>query len=616
MKKHKLRNSFYMRILIISIILFLLTSSILIILTKSLSEDYERTNLLKDNNLSLSNIYGVFYDKHRNFSTLMSYFYKSNTSYSNLCSLLSVSSPAQVDVYTRAQVVETLVDLCAVDKDIVGVLIYSTATQSTFYFNQSSRIIAPFKMNSPFPEHTPYQRYVLTNSQLQESSSYFGENTPHVYGLVGYISALSNDRFTLLGEIVVLYSTNGLAEAINVPNYNANAAFRITDLSGNMIFNSLGDYESVSLSQSDQSSNLNLININNTSYYMSSLLNTQRDFLVSYQIPKSMVDQGSRYFQGLMTVVAVSICTVSLFSCLYAYQQSMKKIGMVEKGMENIGSHNLSYRISNIKGSDEFSNIIIYFNQMCDDLQRNIEKMYMYEIQQKNAELYALQTSINPHFLFNTLESIRVRVSSNDNQDAAQMLVLLSKLYRNQIKGKMFVTLFEELVQCKMLIELNYCRFQNFECILRIPSEFNQFGIPKNTLQPLIENYFEHGIDLDREDNLLEIDAAWANTDNDRCIRIIVSDNGKTMPDQKLESLSSMLSEPILQHTLSGGFGLVNVNSRLRIVFGHQYGLKLHFNKEGKGFQIEILIKPISPEELSDTHTTLSKLSAQEDRNV
>lgn len=69
---------------------------------------------------------------------------------------------------------------------------------------------------------------------------------------------------------------------------------------------------------------------------------------------------------------------------------------------------------------------------MCDALQENVEKSYIYELQQKKSDLYALQTSINPHFLYNTLEIIRVQLTQGKNADASQMILLLSKIYRSQ----------------------------------------------------------------------------------------------------------------------------------------------------------------------------------------
>ena len=158
--------------------------------------------------------------------------------------------------------------------------------------------------------------------------------------------------------------------------------------------------------------------------------------------------------------------------------------------MTQIGSNNLSYRIPRSRRTDEFSFIAERFNEMCDELEDKVNKVYIYDLKQKSAELYALQASINPHFLYNTLEAIRGRLAMDGNIDAAEMVVLLSKLYRNQIKGKMFITLREEISQCNIYLELFSIRYDgNFQCSFDLPPEIMKYGIPKNTLQPILENY-------------------------------------------------------------------------------------------------------------------------------
>lgn len=112
---------------------------------------------------------------------------------------------------------------------------------------------------------------------------------------------------------------------------------------------------------------------------------------------------------------------------------------------------------------------------MCDELQENVEKSYVYVLQQQTAELYALQTSINPHFLYNTLDLIRVQITQNKPQDASQMILLLSGIYRNQMRKNFFVSLSEELEQCEKLIELYMFRYGNFEYDFDIDSALLPF---------------------------------------------------------------------------------------------------------------------------------------------
>ena len=121
---------------------------------------------------------------------------------------------------------------------------------------------------------------------------------------------------------------------------------------------------------------------------------------------------------------------------------------------------------------------------MCDELQHNIEKAYLFEISQKKAELYAMQTSINPHFLYNALEQIRVQITQGKYSDASQMLLLLSKMYRNQTRRTLYVSIGEELNLCENLINLYMYRYGNFDYEFFIGNSLKIYGIPKTHYSP------------------------------------------------------------------------------------------------------------------------------------
>lgn len=116
---------------------------------------------------------------------------------------------------------------------------------------------------------------------------------------------------------------------------------------------------------------------------------------------------------------------------------------------------------------------------MCDDLQRNVEKAYLYEIAQRKAELYAMQTSINPHFLYNALEQIRVQILKSNSAAASHMLLLLSKMYRNQTRRNLYITIAEECSQSENLINFYMYRYGDFEYEFNIHSSIKIYGIPK-----------------------------------------------------------------------------------------------------------------------------------------
>lgn len=171
------------------------------------------------------------------------------------------------------------------------------------------------------------------------------------------------------------------------------------------------------------------------------------------------------------------------------------------------------------------------------------------------------------------------------------MIVILSRLYRNQIKGTMFITLREEINQCNMYLELFSIRhYDNFQCNFDIPNYMLKYGIPKNTLQPILENYLVHG--MKDEDNLINI----TGTMNDDIMEIVVQDNGRGIASEQLKEIQRNLQET--RETSRTGFGLSNVNERLKIVYGSDFGLSIDSNQNTSGTSVTIRFKAILVEEL------------------
>ncbi|OPZ84310.1 MAG: putative sensor-like histidine kinase [Firmicutes bacterium ADurb.Bin419] len=263
-------------------------------------------------------------------------------------------------------------------------------------------------------------------------------------------------------------------------------------------------------------------------------------------------------------------------------------------GIKNINSGNLSGRIAVKNKYDEISEIANSFNNMCDNLNEYIEKVYISDIRQKQAQLKALQAQINPHFLYNTLESIRMRALVNGSKDVAEMIYLLSSLFRNSVKERPIVNICEEIKYCKMYLELFNMRFMdNINVTFDVKEDVLNFGIMKHSIQPIIENYIIHGIDTQRSDNLLTIRIFKHDSD----IYTYVIDNGNGIEEEKLKKIMQSLESPNL--TNNSGLGLSNVNERIRLLFGNRYGIDI-FSEYGKGTVVLLRIAAKAREELED----------------
>ncbi len=244
--------------------------------------------------------------------------------------------------------------------------------------------------------------------------------------------------------------------------------------------------------------------------------------------------------------------------------------------MDQVKEGNIEVDIPIGNESDEISIISKHFNEMCKQLNDYIEISYLAELKekraevnQKKAELMALQSQINPHFLYNTLESIRMKAICNGDREVGRMLYILAFLFRNQLKENDIIPIRNEINYCQKYLEIFKFRYEEkFEFTINCPEGILDKQIIKFTLQPLIENYFVHGIKLDNNDNKLSINIK----EKGNKIIIEIEDNGKGIDREKIKQLNEILS---VRGTARKSIGITNANERIGILYGEEYGIRV-----------------------------------------
>lgn len=219
--------------------------------------------------------------------------------------------------------------------------------------------------------------------------------------------------------------------------------------------------------------------------------------------------------------------------------------------------------------SDEIGEIGKAVNQMTDHIQNLLgQQARMYE-QKKNIEISRLQSQINPHFLYNTLDSIRWMAVIQGSKNIEQTTGALERLLRNMAKGiGDKITLREELELVGNYIYIQQVRYvEIFDYICQIPEELLDCRIIKFTLQPIVENAILHGIEPMKQFGEIEISARQENGD----LFISIEDNGVGMTEEELEELRTSLANKD-KNALSG-IGVSNVDVRLKLHYGASYGL-------------------------------------------
>lgn len=203
---------------------------------------------------------------------------------------------------------------------------------------------------------------------------------------------------------------------------------------------------------------------------------------------------------------------------------------------------------------------------MVGRLKRQIEKNAEQEKQRRGTELALLQAQINPHFLYNTLDTIIWLIESGEISSAVIMVDSLSNFFRFSLsRGKSVITLAEEEQHIRSYLEIQQMRYRDLmEYEIDIPDELKEFTLPKLTLQPLVENALYHGIKITRRKGFIRVTGRL----QDECMILQVADDGSGMTEERLNAVRASLADD-----RSEGFGMRTVHQRIQILFGGEYGL-------------------------------------------
>lgn len=255
-----------------------------------------------------------------------------------------------------------------------------------------------------------------------------------------------------------------------------------------------------------------------------------------------------------------------------------RPVAALRKGCKEMGKEHYSYRIEEQEQDEEFYELHAAFNGMADKLQYQFEKIYLEELALKDANIMALQSQINPHFLNNTLEIINWEARMNGNLKVSSMIEALSTMLEatmNRAKVQL-ILLSEELSYVDAYLYIISQRFgDNFECKKQIDENLLSVKVPRLIIQPIIENAVEHGMNF-HEKGRVELNVY--RDQNRLCIEVM--DNGVLTGKDK-DKIRQLLSDQNVQDQPSRSIGIRNVNKRLKIMYGEEYGLTILSNAQG-----------------------------------
>ncbi|OPA74259.1 hypothetical protein BVG16_24335 [Paenibacillus selenitireducens] len=433
--------------------------------------------------------------------------------------------------------------------DIRKIALYSTNKKFAFLMAKDTQDYYPIDTGGL---QTVLNKYILTDKSFTTISN------------ITNLTTLETS-----GNLVIDYNSDGIYRAFQNNWDEMKGYVVVLSPSGNVIFDSSNRYygakypyasqlkTAFSMQQFEDESYVNLQTTNRFGYWIAGV------------IPKSEITESLTGLRNTLLLVT-SICIVAAMAMTYfTIVNFSRRTKVIVRAMGKLRDGDLSVRIPTEK-NDELFHIADRFNQMCEDLTGYIDRVYVSEIRQKQAELVAFQAQIKPHFLYNTLEAIRMRALHHKADDVGEMIYILSTLFRYSVKTDTIVPLSDEIEYCSLYLDLFRIRYaRNFAYEIDIEPELMSIPTLKLSIQPIIENYIVHGLIMSRTDNRITIHAAVV----DSRLQITIRDNGCGIDSAKLEQIRRRLEEPAEHPTQS--IGLLNTHERIRICFGSDYGLQI-----------------------------------------
>ena len=267
-------------------------------------------------------------------------------------------------------------------------------------------------------------------------------------------------------------------------------------------------------------------------------------------------------------------CLLILLISRYFTQRFQSLMRQVEKIENN------DFSVTTLETStDEIGKLAASMNKMAAALDSAINDVYLKEIQQKNTQLQLLQSQINPHLLYNSLSSISSMALRKGNTELSEFTNHLSQFYRLSLsKGQQYISIQKEIELTQHYIAIQMTRFPGmFEFIWEIDETLLECVTPKLILQPFVENVVNHAVKSSTEPVFVVLQVAQEGDD----LVCTISDNGAGIPPE--------IFDDILDPEKSPGYGLVNVNERIRLCFGAEYGVTLE-SQENIGTTARIVL--------------------------
>lgn len=392
--------------------------------------------------------------------------------------------------------------------------------------------------------------------------------------------AIMNEKDECVGYIVASISKDAILNLLKNRAVSVNCVSIMDSYLEDVISTSyaidMGFQEQIRMKR--MSGHLDNILSNGTSYCMSDIENT--GLIIAMGIEPILTKDIKLTMYTVMGIIAFASFVICIFTSIITSSYFTRPVKELSESMKKVEGGDLNVRV-NSKRIDELGQLSKGFDKMTGRLQENVERELRHQKELNDSNIAMMQAQLNPHFLYNTLDTIKWGAKEHNAPELATLASALAGILRTSISGDSFITLEQELKLVNRYVEIQNIRFGgNIEYSVECPEELTEILIPKLILQPIVENAIIHGFAENKEGFI------FVNIyKKDDGLHIDVEDNGKGMEEDVLKKLS--LHD---RNALKGHIGFYNVDTIIRLYYGNGYGLSAKNLKDG-GCRVSMLLQ-------------------------
>lgn len=408
---------------------------------------------------------------------------------------------------------------------------------------------------------------------------------------------LDIDRLPELEKVVSIFcievNTDFIKNILDPLSKNNGDIVFVIDRRGYPIFNSSADqltsgfsevYKQIRLLEQDVESG----HISDSEGYLFYRSIKDSDWMIIYKVKHSSMFKLINEFKNISLIIMLALIITLLLLALAFSRKLSQPIKNIINQMKLVEAGDLTSLVT-VKTHDEIHQLAQAFNRMVRRLNEHINKAYIAQIKQKETELNAIRTQIRPHYLYNTLEIIRMSALEEDAVDTQSMICALSEQLKYVIGyTKVKVPLKRELELVQNYFNIVHIRYEKrLRLELDIPETLYQCNVLKIMIQPIVENAVIHGLKPKEGKGTVKISAIKT----EGILKIQIIDDGIGISREQLKEVQSRLHncKDLPDDSPDEHIGLINVQSRIQLIYGKQYGIEIS-SKKNMGTLAEINI--------------------------